>query len=190
MRSCQTLTHDLRHLLTRAVLEAELGSIQEVGETLKQARLLCVDRPDAAPESEVDLTATLAEELRAAQHVTPGREVRTLLPAACQGTWDPTAIRRVVANLLGNALRATPVGGAIEVQLWRDIDGCRIRIEDSGQGMDAGDIDRLLSTRSTASSGSGTGTLSVAECAGRLRADIRVRTGAGLGTEIEVRLPG
>ncbi len=51
-------------------------------------------------------------------------------------TMDARLIGRVLANLLGNALRHTPPGGRVEVRAWR-VDSGQVRVEvvDSGPGI-------------------------------------------------------
>lgn len=183
----QTLAHDLRHLLTRAALERELGASEELAETLAQAQRLCA-RGTAAAASTLDLRELLAEELRAAQRIAPGRRLVARLDTSCELCADAVSLRRIVANLLANSLRATPVGAELELALEREGSSVVVRIRDAGRGMAPDEVDRLLSTGSSGSAGTGTGTLAVAECARRVRADLVVCSGPGLGTQIELRL--
>ena len=46
-------------------------------------------------------------------------------------------MRQVLSNLLANALRHTPAGGRIDVDLVSDNDLVRIRIHDTGSGIPA-----------------------------------------------------
>ncbi|HMG24191.1 MAG TPA: HAMP domain-containing sensor histidine kinase, partial [Kofleriaceae bacterium] len=48
---------------------------------------------------------------------------------------DPIAIERVVSNLVSNAVKYTPSGGAIEVELADEPDGLRLSVIDTGIGM-------------------------------------------------------
>ena len=49
---------------------------------------------------------------------------------------DPDRLQQVVWNLLSNAVKFTPQGGRIEVSLERAGEQARIRVTDSGQGID------------------------------------------------------
>ena len=48
---------------------------------------------------------------------------------------DPVALERVVSNLVSNAVKYTPRGGAIEVELAEEPDGLRMSVLDTGIGM-------------------------------------------------------
>jgi len=110
---------------------------------------------------------------------------------------DRTRITQVVANLLHNAAKYTPQGGAIDVELAQDGDEAIVRVQDSGQGMTPALIacvfDLFTQADSAADSregGLGVG-LSLARSlaqlhGGRLTAH---SAGVGLGSTFELRLP-
>jgi signal transduction histidine kinase len=56
---------------------------------------------------------------------------------------DPALIRRAVLNVLDNALRATPAGGAVTVTTMTDKASLRIDVTDTGRGMTPAQVDRL-----------------------------------------------
>lgn len=68
-------------------------------------------------------------------------ELRTA-PAylAATVTADPELLRRVIGNLLQNALKYTPTGGRVELGATVEKDRVRIRVADSGRGV--GDEER------------------------------------------------
>ena len=47
----------------------------------------------------------------------------------------PTHLYRVFDNLLANAFRFTPAGGAVSIRLWSDDDNLIIEVEDTGEGI-------------------------------------------------------
>ena len=53
-------------------------------------------------------------------------------------------LRRVLANLLGNALKFTPRGGTIECRLWRSAAWAGIVIRDSGRGIERQFLPRVF----------------------------------------------
>ena len=57
---------------------------------------------------------------------------------------DRQQIRRVVDNLLSNALKFTPTGGTIAVSVLQVKDGVCLRVEDSGPGIPEQEADRLF----------------------------------------------
>ena len=110
---------------------------------------------------------------------------------------DPTRITQVVANLLHNAVKYTPDGGAIEVVLQLEGDEAVVRVHDSGRGMDAALIARVFdlftqaeTTPARHEGGLGVG-LALARSlvqlhGGRLRAR---SAGLGKGSTFEMHLP-
>jgi PAS domain S-box-containing protein len=48
---------------------------------------------------------------------------------------DAAAIERIVINLVGNALKFTPAGGAVAVSLWRKDGHARLEVRDTGVGI-------------------------------------------------------
>jgi signal transduction histidine kinase len=60
---------------------------------------------------------------------------------------DATEVFQIVTNYLSNAIKFTPVGGRIEVQIGRSAraDALRISVKDTGPGVPAAERDRLFS---------------------------------------------
>jgi signal transduction histidine kinase len=77
---------------------------------------------------------------------------------------DTQRIGRVLNNLIGNALRHTPVGGRVEVQARRTNGGVEVIVCDSGEGIRAEDLPNIFESfyrgeksRSRATGGAGLG---------------------------------
>jgi signal transduction histidine kinase len=77
---------------------------------------------------------------------------------------DAQQIGRVLSNLLGNALRHTPPGGAVHVRARHTGEGLRVEISDTGEGIDAEDLPHIFErfyrgekSRSRATGGAGLG---------------------------------
>jgi signal transduction histidine kinase len=58
---------------------------------------------------------------------------------------DESQLRRVVSNLLDNAIKFTSEGGTIRIMLWREEDWAIVTIEDTGVGVPAEDMPQLFS---------------------------------------------
>jgi two-component system, OmpR family, sensor histidine kinase BaeS len=110
---------------------------------------------------------------------------------------DPDRLAEILANLLANALRHTPAGGAVTITGSSTLDHVRVAVEDTGEGIPPDELDRIFErfhrvdpSRSRATGGSGLG-LAISRAlvhahGGTIRADSR---GAGHGTRIEIDLP-
>lgn len=77
---------------------------------------------------------------------------------------DGGKIGRVLANLVGNALRHTPPGGAVRVEVSRPGDEVLVRVSDTGEGVPVADLPHIFErfyrgdkSRSRATGGAGLG---------------------------------
>ncbi|MCS7295241.1 MAG: ATP-binding protein, partial [Dehalococcoidia bacterium] len=81
-----------------------------------------------------------------------------LPPVRC----DPDRIVQVLANLLDNALKFTPEGGRVRVELVHEDGSVVVRVHDTGPGIPSDEIDRVFERffkgdRARSSAGSGLG---------------------------------
>jgi signal transduction histidine kinase len=148
------------------------------------------------PNSISDLISDTLEsfsELAARQQVTLDASAE---PGVDPVLMDARQIGRVLANLLGNALRHTPAGGTVQVQATRSAEQVLVEIADTGEGMGAEDLPHVFErfyraekSRSRATGGSGLG-LAIAK--GIVEAhggQIDVESATGQGTRFFFALP-
>jgi signal transduction histidine kinase len=62
---------------------------------------------------------------------------------------DPSALREIFGNLVDNAVKYTPPGGAIHVSVRQDVDAAQrsiqvVQISDTGAGIPASDLERIF----------------------------------------------
>ncbi len=118
-----------------------------------------------------------------------------MLPAtSTQVQADPMAVRRIVANLLSNALLYTPEGGRVTVAIREDAGAVAIAVSDSGSGFSAAERDRAGTAfrrfeRVGVSTGTGLGLAIAMALARRMGGALRLGTAMGQGTCAELRLP-
>jgi signal transduction histidine kinase len=123
-------------------------------------------------------------------------ELLGALPPLVNGV-DPARIRQVVHNLLDNALRHTPEGGVITVQVKQVAAGLQVTVQDSGDGIAPEQLahvfDRFYRTdsgRSRDHGGTGLGLAIVKAIVEAHDGEVGVRSeGAGKGSTFVFRLP-
>jgi len=108
----------------------QMGRLVE--ELLLLARLDEGRLMDCAP---VDLARLIQEVVSDASTTDPHRTITIKAPCSFIVRGDPSGLRRVVANLVNNALRYTPNDAAVGVRLSVSGDTVIIEVEDSGPGM-------------------------------------------------------
>ncbi|MDR3670772.1 MAG: heavy metal sensor histidine kinase [Holophaga sp.] len=109
---------------------------------------------------------------------------------------DADLLRQALANLMSNALQATPRGGAILVSIQSAPQGSEILVRDTGCGIPAAELegvcDRFARTRASLDGkavGTGLG-LAIVHSIARLHGGfIRIESEPGLGTTVRLLLP-
>ena len=108
----------------------------------------------------------------------------------------PALIERVLENLVDNALRHTPAGGTVCINLVPDVKGVTVRISDTGSGMALEDLPRIFTrfyrgeqSRQSKANSARLG-LEITERNLQLHESlISVESDAGLGTRFSFALP-
>jgi two-component system sensor histidine kinase BaeS len=104
---------------------------------------------------------------------------------------DPARLRSVVANLVSNALRHTPMGGSVEVRVTRADDGVGVDVLDTGNGIAPGLLPRVFDrfVRDEGSTGSGLGLAIVKDLVEAHGGTISATSEVGRGTAFRFTLP-
>jgi signal transduction histidine kinase len=109
---------------------------------------------------------------------------------------DPPRIGQVVANLVGNAIKFTPRGGRVVVQVAATDDGARIDVSDTGVGIDAAELPHIFErfyrgsrSNEARGSGSGLGLAIVRSIVDMHGGTVVVESRADVGSRFTVRLP-
>lgn len=220
-----TLAHDLRAPLT--AIQAGLQLLErQVGRDgpLDRARVAAVTEPIAAAATRLNGMLGELEDLarvQAGQPLELHRGRTDLHAVASQavvmqrlgsqqhqivieapdpapvGQWDAARLERAVTNLLGNAIRYSPAGGAIRLSVAQDAEchEATISVTDSGIGIPAADLPRVFERfyRSPAVAGrirgNGLGLASVHEIVEQHGGRVEIASVEGEGTKVTIHLP-
>lgn len=111
-------------------------------------------------------------------------------PAAAFG--DPVLLRRILDNLLRNAIESLPPsGGTVTLETTRSSGGgVRLIVADTGRGMTDDELTHAFDDfHTTKAGGTGLGLSVVRRLAADLQADLRVESAPGRGTTFTIDLP-
>jgi two-component system OmpR family sensor kinase len=207
--------HELRTPLTAVGLQAELlaraatpadaaDGLAELRLGIERAgrlveRLLTLARLDSTEGEQASaaldlgvLVADVVDGLQPVAHAT-GHVLQLSAEPAVQIHGDETQLRSLLSNLLDNALRHTPPGGRVTVELRPRRRGARLVVSDTGPGIPATErarvFDRFYRLPGTEASGSGLG-LAIARRVAELHGgSIEFTDAPGGGAAVVVELP-
>ena len=207
--------HDLRTPLTRQRLSLEQALSSDDAAQWRESLLDCAEENqrmeallgyllaitaaeqglDPAHERDCELDGILRDtvDLYNMAAEDKGVQLTTDIDGDLRLRGDAQALRQAFANLLDNALKYTPAGGSIRLQAHRQGDKIRVRLTDSGIGIDPADLphvfERLYRADSSRQSpGHGLGLTLVKAILDNHRARITVDSDQS-GTRIECRFP-
>jgi two-component system OmpR family sensor kinase len=143
----------------------------------------------------LDLTAIVAEVAAAVEPLAAAKdiELNTALDGKTPLEGSSTHLRRLIINLVDNALKFTPPGGKVELQLTHQDGTALLRVRDTGPGIDPAELplifDRFFRGAHANGDGSGLGLSLCREIARLHRGGISVANRPGGGSEFVVSLP-
>ena len=208
------VTHELRTPLTVVAggIEAMLDGVHPMDEDhlapllaetavmdrlLDDLRTLSLAEAGALPlyREPIDVRA-LADEVVAA-HRPRAEAAKITLAAAGDSTLvtsvDPVRVREILGNLVGNALRHTPTGGHVTVDVRATEANAVLTVVDDGEGIAPDELGRVFDRfqRRADSGGSGLGLAIVRDLAAAHGGSVDVTSDgvAGRGSVFTVRLP-
>ena len=185
----QVLRSSLEEIDRMSELSADLLFITRADARLVTPRLVTTDVSSLIDDRLESLRPRLKER---------GLALSCAFPSSAPVLVDPELISRILDQLLDNAIRYTPSGGAVTVQLYRLPAGAlRLSVENTGPGIDAESLPHLFEpfyrtdaarTRSP-EGGTGLGLTLVAAIARLHGGEARVSSVPGQTTRFEVDLP-
>lgn len=219
------ITHDLKNPLTAILGQAQLlqrrlgqaapdlpraagagaaieravhQMLAQIGELLDVARLQSGE-PIELRREPTDLAALLRRVVDAFQLTTERHRIELCaVPAVL--SLDPGQLERAVSNLLANALKYSPAGGAVSLVLDNETPPCPgqpallLRVSDEGMGIPADDLPRIFERYHRAGNvlslpGTGLGLASTRQIVEQHGGAITITSSEGQGTTVTVRLP-
>jgi two-component system, OmpR family, sensor kinase len=184
--------------------KASLSTILEESRHLSKLvdDLLNLARADSGyvqlQNQEFYLNELLTECCRSVRKLAEARKLTlNCLPAAdLQYRGDEQLLRRLILNLLDNAIRYTPEGGLITVALEANPEGVRIRVADTGIGIPPEHMSQVFErfyradeARSRTAGGAGLGLPIVKWIAEAHRGIVECASAPGVGSTFTVTLP-
>lgn len=144
-----------------------------------------------------DLVALARQMADEQQRLTARHQITVLAAPERQiGVWDSRRLERVVANLLGNAVKYSPAGGSVTLSVAMDGDGWAIlQVQDRGLGIPARDMHHVFERFHRGANvigligGTGVGLASSMQIVEQHGGTIVVESEEGHGTRFTVRLP-
>ncbi len=188
--------------LTRSLGQIESAAIQmvtQINEVLDMARLR-TGQPISLRPQPMDLLALVRRLADEHQQTTTQHQIRvdTALSELI-GQWDEVRLERVVANLLSNALKYSPDGGKITLEVrceeTPEATWATLTISDQGVGIPVPDLPHIFGQYHRAGNvvqsvpGSGLGLASVQQIIQQHQGTIDVMSEEGVGSTFTVRLP-
>ena len=160
-------THLIEQLLTLARQEADVAAGKNTEPVLlaEIGRLALVDTQMAAQERQIDLGLSHADEVSINGY--------------------PEALHILIRNLLENAVKFSPSGGSVDLEIRATDAGVELTVDDSGPGIPVEDqervLDRFYRVHGSQSGGSGLGLAIVKSIADLHGASLTLQTSSRLG---------
>jgi signal transduction histidine kinase len=174
-------------------IEASAGRMAVQLDEIVDASRLDAGRPLDLRCGPTDLVA-LARKAVAEQGVQSERHVLQVdaHQAWLIGQWDGARLRRVFDELLGNALKFSPRGGAIEVRIDQQDGEAVVQVRDRGEGIAEVDLAHVFQRRASSTGRiprTGIGLRGVRRIVEQHHGSISVASHVGEGTTFTIRLP-
>jgi len=104
---------------------------------------------------------------------------------------DPARIRSALANVVSNAIRHTPAGGSIRIEVHMDGDQVAISVQDTGEGISPEILPRVFQrfVKGPGSTGSGLGLAITHDIITAHGGTVDIQSTVGSGTTVRIKLP-
>jgi PAS domain S-box-containing protein len=177
-------------------IESSIAALStQIDELHDATRLQAGERLDLRLHA-TDLVRLSRDAVASHQHASEAHQLRfDTTESELVGTWDAARLERVLANLLSNALKYSPSGGEVRVEVSRDQGWAVLSVADHGLGIPAVDLPHVFERFRRASNvggqiaGSGLGLAGARDIVEQHGGTITVHSQEGRGSTFVVRLP-
>ena len=186
--------------------ELLIGSLHEIETSVRRMRVWIDELVDVAHlqvgqelhlnRTKTDLVALARAAAAEYQETCEGNRLRVeASEPELVGEWDAERLQRVLANLISNAIKYSPDGGAVTISVAREGATCVLTVRDSGVGIPVADQPHLFEQFHRASNvigriaGTGIGLAAARHIVEQHDGTIGVETCEGVGSTFTVRLP-
>jgi signal transduction histidine kinase len=178
-------------------IEASAGRMAQQLDELVDAGRLQTGRPLELRRDHVDLVGLARKAVSEHQHTTDRHALHVSSSVShLVGTWDETRLGRVLDNLLDNAVKYSPRGGAVNVAISAEQgDQAVLSVSDCGEGIPANDLPHIFERFRRGANvegripGAGIGLAGVQSIVEQHCGTIAVASEVGVGTTFTIRLP-
>lgn len=181
--------------LEKTLRQAERMSLL-VSDLLSLSRL---ESGDALERSPLDLRAPVAASVRALQPTSEAKNIQVVIKMPQRALWidgDEEALRQAVTNLLDNALKYSPEGAAVTVEVGEKANRAQIAVSDQGPGIERHLQERIFErffrvdkARSRELGGTGLGLAIVKHVAQAHGGEVELESAPGRGSTFSILVP-
>ena len=180
-----------------ASLDAARATVRHASRLVQQLLTLSAAEAPVTHEDTVDVAAVVQEVFEALAARAEAKNVTLAFESAPDPQpWrcNLLALREIVLNLVDNAVRYTPTGGAVLVRQRRDLGQRVLEVQDNGPGVPAEQreavFERFVRLDNRDSEGSGLGLAIVKKLALQIGANVTLHDAPeGRGLLVQLRLP-
>jgi len=146
--------------------------------------------------AEVDLKELIEEVTTEVRILAEGLELEATIPESAIISGDYDLLKQMLLNVVDNAVKFTPKGGAVQVSLKREKNHAVLEVADTGQGISTEHLQyitepfyRADSSRRFGSKGIGLGLAIVKQVIDLHGGQLEIQSQQGAGTTVKMRLP-
>ena len=125
-------------------LERQAAKMERLIDEFLDAATLQAGQPLALARRRCDLVVLVREVVEQCRQAGGHGVELTTGAESLVGEWDPDRLERVVANLVSNAIKYSPPGSAVAVELEGRLLSAVVRVSDRGMGIAEGDQTRIF----------------------------------------------